>query len=145
MGWTAPTGHNDPDNAWNDEALAHDGDTGTYAASDAVVAGQWSKFIELTIDAINCDKIRFWAVYVENFREDCDIDVFYEDDWHDVYQGSFVAGNWVEKDIPAGAKSVTKARFRQYIAWEGLAARLYEFEFWEEIVAVGRSFGFIIG
>jgi len=31
MGWASPTGHNDPDNKWKDEANAYDGQLDTYA------------------------------------------------------------------------------------------------------------------
>ena len=31
MGWVSPTGYNDPDTAWNNEAQSYDGNTATGA------------------------------------------------------------------------------------------------------------------
>jgi len=109
--WRTPTGHNDPDNAWLDEGKAYDDTESTHATKHGLVAGQWTPFLELTHDALLCDKVRF---LLNNSDFDLvDVDVYYDSAWHDVYQGVYDAyPTWNEKNIPAGLKSVTKARLR---------------------------------
>jgi len=57
-GWVSPTGF--VDGVWTDESLAYDEDTGTYAYG-AVPKGGWSGYIEFSIDAIDCNKVRAWV------------------------------------------------------------------------------------
>jgi len=66
------------------------------------------------------------------------VDVYYDEDWHHVYEGDTARLEWVEKNIPDGQKSVTAARFRTYKDTTSSSNTiLYEFDFWEvEAVAV---------
>jgi len=109
--WRTPTGYNDPEDAWTDEEKAYDDTDSTHATKQGLVTGQWTPFLELTHDALLCDKVRF---LLNNSDFDLvDVDVYYDSAWHDVYQGSYDAyPTWNEKNIPAGLKSVTKARLR---------------------------------
>jgi len=109
--WRTPTGHNDPEDAWTDEEKAYDDTDSTHATKQGLVTGQWTPFLELTHEAFLCNKVRF---LLNNSDFDLvDVDVYYDSAWHDVYQGVYDAyPTWNEKNIPAGLKSVTKARLR---------------------------------
>lgn len=112
MGWVKPTGFSDPGSTWTDEALAYDGDTGTYAYT-SVPKGGWSGYLELTRAAIQCDKVRGWfnegIVNVSNFE----LDVYYGGAWHNIHAGEPTYGQYVE--FPIGStESVTGVRFRFY-------------------------------
>lgn len=130
MAWISPTGHNDPDTDWYDDANAYDDDTGTRAFANFAFQ-EWSGFLELTIDAVNCDSIRYFVDRNHYMINSIDVDVYYESAWHDVYEGGFLRNEWVEEDIPAGEKSVTVARIR---FWNNddlsaFLAYIYEFDF----------------
>ncbi len=129
--WVSPTGHNDPDNGWNNEGNAYDGDTGTRATTPSLTVGTWSTFLELTHTAINCSKIRFFLSFLTYLLSEVDIDVYYGGAWHDVYQGGYTKDEWIEKDIPAGEQLVTKARFRVKRAYSDGIGELNEFDFGE--------------
>lgn len=130
MAWVSPTGHNDPDSAWDNETNAYDEDTGT-AAKTNVDPQSWSSYLELTHVAIDCDKVRFDAYYSSGFINQISLDVYYEGAWHNIYEGSFAYHTWVEKTIPAGTKSVTAARAKFYNTYTlGVRpASFYEFDF----------------
>lgn len=131
MTWISPTGHNDPSSEWSYESRAFDERTSSSTYSK-IPPLSWSGFLELTHDALDCDKIRFYALSEWHF-EWIDVDIYYEGDWHHVHEGFFADRTWVEKNIPEGQKSVTAARIRFYNELENevLRARLYEFDFWE--------------
>ena len=132
LGWISPTGHNDPENMWEDESNAYDQNPLTSTSGEAVGYGwQWTSWLELTISSpIDCDRIRFWA-YSSGYCNEIDIDVFYSNDWHDVYQGSYIDREWVEKTF--SEQSVTKARvkFKVRGVYSPGIANLYEFQFYE--------------
>ena len=128
--WISPTGFIDPDGKWFDEPKAYDEDVNAYAYSNWIDGFSWSSFLELTIDAITCDKVRFNALYGLYTINSIDLDVFRDGSWVDVYQGAFLDHVWVEKSFVEG--SVTEARVRFYNSFfmQGMA-RVYEFDFWE--------------
>ncbi|MBA7705311.1 hypothetical protein ES703_114139 [subsurface metagenome] len=129
MAWVSPTGH--VAGIWSYEERAYDEDTDTYAYV-SVSPEYWSDPLELTHDAINCDKIRFNA-YSDYPIDYISIEAYYEDGWHAVYEGLYASHTWVEKPIPAGEKSVTAIRimFWNDDAEEWVEAWFYEFDFWE--------------
>ena len=100
--WVSPTGHNDPDSAWVDEARAYDGNTWTWA-----VTGSTSP-LEFTIASIACDKVRIQTALVN--RDPVAVDVYYDDAWHNIYEGAAIAGEWVECPI-GSTQDVTGGRF----------------------------------
>jgi len=145
MGWVSPTGHNDPGVVWVNPELAYDESLITYAAT-ALTTGVWTAFLGLTHAALNCDKIQFVARVCGTKVDSIDVDVYYDGDWHHVYEGAYTNSEWVEKPIPAGTKSVTAAQIRFHgIVDDPYEHLLGEFDFWEVPAAVGRSFGFIMG
>lgn len=137
MGWISPTGFNDPDSQWNNESQAYDNNTGTGADSYNGTARTWGSFIELNIGAIDCDKIRFYALYNAANVNKIDIDLYYSGAWNDLYEGSYTNQTWVEKAI-GSTENVTSARVRFY-AKKATTAYLYEFEF-NEIVAEPQQY-----
>lgn len=111
--WISPTGYIDADSKWDDEEKAYDGDTAT-KATVTVVAGAWSSYLILTVNAVNIDKVKFHALNVEGEGTKIDVDIYYGDAWHDVYEGDFSDRVWVEKDVVAGTQLISKARVRFY-------------------------------
>jgi len=136
-GWRSPTGHSDPSNGWNDEYMAYDGNLNWAANSNNAGSNswEWTSFLQLTLyEAIKCNKVRFYAYYNSQRCSKIDLDVYYSNAWHDCYEGSFASKQWVEKSVPGGEKSISKARVRFYIRkYLGINTRadLYEFEFYE--------------
>lgn len=143
MSWVSPTGHSDPDTAWNNETNIYDEDIGTYADTN-VNASQWGSFIELTISEITSDKIRYYIEIIDGRITEIDIDVYRDGGWVDVYEGSITTGSWQEKTFTEG--SVTKARVRFYNShgYQSASAILYEFDFWEIVTVVAFQSGSII-
>lgn len=123
--WVSPTGHNDPDSKWVTEANAYDGDIGSSAANSAV---NYDHYLELTIAAIQCDKVRIYArdIYIIGYDPDLDIDVYYSSAWHNIFSGTITNLAWVEKVI-GSTQTVTKARIKSNTSDKTL--RIYEFEF----------------
>lgn len=123
MGWVSPTGASG-DN-WSDPENVYDEDTGTLAYCNVDDAD-----LEMTLDsAIDCTKVRFFLYCAWAFS--INLDVFYEGAYHEIYSGTPPEDQWVEKTIPAGMKSVSKARIS---AVNGNKTWfLYEFDFWEVV------------
>lgn len=133
--WVSPTGHNDPDDVWQYEQNAYDGDLNSLA-SCYVPPYYWTRFLELTIEAVYCSKVRFMAEYKAGGINKIDLDIYYDDSWHDVYEGSFIGGThtegvWVEKSLEE-TYYVSKMRIRFYNKKSfAQTARLVEVMFYE--------------
>lgn len=118
MAWVSPTGHNDPDGKWSNEEDAYDGDTGSYAYEESIN----DPYLELLHAAISCDKVRFMPLFTRIVV----VDVYYGEDWHNIFEGEATAGVW--KECPIGStETVDKARFRG--TQGGTYLGLKEFEF----------------
>ena len=133
-GWVSPTGFEDPDNAWVNEPLAYDENTGTNAyTSVKVPLLTWTKFLHLTVDsAIYCNALRFYAyggLPLDRFA--IDIDLLVEGEWVDIYEGDFDGVVWVEKNFSICFTSEVRIRFWAKDSYATWYARLYEFDFWE--------------
>ena len=123
-----PTGYNDPDSKWIYEISVYDNDVETYAYTEIELLS-WGSFLELNIDSILCNKIRFFADPLSEYITEIDIDVYYDGAWHDVYEGTFADKIWEEKSL-SGNYSITKARIRFYNSYSSsLGAHLCEFNF----------------
>jgi len=132
MSWISPTGHNDPDSWWHDETLCYDGNTTSYTYSDDINPSTWSGFLEFTIAAIPCNKVRYYSL--ECIHLNLDLDVYWGGAWHHIYDGVCnIGGGWKEKSL-GGTYTVTKMRYRYYnfeeIIWYII---LREVEFYEII------------
>jgi len=123
-----PTGYNDPDSKWIYEISVYDNDVETYAYTEIELLS-WGSFLELNIDSILCNKIRFFADPLSEYITEIDIDVYYDGAWHNVYEGTFADKIWEEKSL-SGNYSITKARIRFYNSYSSsLGAHLCEFNF----------------
>jgi len=125
-----PTGYNDPYNEWINETFAYDDNISTRAVRRDVPQNSWSAFLELIIGAIPCNKVRFVAGYNPDLICSIDLDVYYEGDWHHVYEGAYSNKPiWNEYNL-GGTYSITKARVRFYnTGGIVMNANLYEFNF----------------
>jgi len=121
MGWTSPTGHNDPNNKWSSEINAYDDNTGTAATNSMF---DYNNYLELTLSSgISCDKVRIRCS--GGLQADAGIDVYYGDAWHNIFSGSITPNEWVEKTI-GSTQIVDKARVKSSIF---AGSSLYEFDF----------------
>ncbi len=134
MAWVSPTGYNDPDSKWGNEANAYDEDTDTFAYDFPN-----GYYLELTLgSAISCDKVRIFAErYTSSvsYDLDADVDVYYSGAWHNIHSGTITKNTWVE--LPIGSTQVVdKARIKTNTATA--SRRIKEFEFNE--VAGGQTY-----
>ena len=109
--WVSPTSHIDPDDKWHREEEAYDGDISTSAWTEVSTPG-WSSYLELLVNPTYIDKVRFYTKEAYGILNTIDLDVFYGGGWVDLYEGVFNFDEWVEKDILAPARLVSKARVR---------------------------------
>ncbi|MBA7568147.1 hypothetical protein ES708_09868 [subsurface metagenome] len=127
--WISPTGHSDPDEKWDFEERVYDGDieTGSHSATGP---GRWSSFLELFVNPAMIDKVRFYADWFAGQIDEVDVDVYYEGNWHHVYEGVYAHREWVEKAL-VGARLVSTAqiRFKNADARYPQGAFLWEFQF----------------
>lgn len=136
MGWVSPTSFENPGGIWEGCADAYDGNLGTSAECDQST----ESFDLLLSSAIQCTKVRVYAMDSGTVGETDDFDVlvrvYYENAWHTIKLGTIPNDTWTEIEIPAGEKTVSKARFGTDDLM-GLGM-LREFEFWE-VAAAGIS------
>lgn len=137
--WVSPTGHEDPDDAWEDEALAYDDilqEWWSYAET-WVPKDSWGKFLVLTHAAITCNKLRLLLYYYSSFciPDIIDIDV-YDGAWHHVYEGEITAWHngetWIE--YPFSERTITKMRLRFYcphVYCDNCRPWVVEADFWQ--------------
>jgi len=111
INWTSPTGYEDADSKWGLETYAYDDAFGVVGAEPDIPASSWGSFLNLTITATNCSKLRFYTSNSYGFVDLVDLDVYYSSAWHDVYNGTFTDGMWIDKSL-GGTYSVTKARIK---------------------------------
>lgn len=135
MGWVSPTGNNDPSGKWSSETLAYDENEATYAyVTNYLTAYSWSGFIELTHASMFCSKVRFKSDWILYGNHKIDVDVYYGDAWHHVYEGYYTFGGWTEK-LLSSVQTITKFRFRYWnncpYTYEEDTPILYEVDFFE--------------
>jgi len=137
-----PTGHIDlgGSRGWWNETRMYDGSI-LLSSNYNVDHHTWSNFIRLTHAEMSCNKIRIYSTYFLGHVDIIDIDVYYEEAWHDVYQGyneieTDEYGNpleWFEKEIPEGVKTITEFRIRVYNSspTNAYGCGIFEVEFFE--------------
>jgi len=128
--WISPTGFEDIDEAWIDEIQAYDEDTLSAAKNGGIPINSWGNLLELTHAPLNCDKVRFHAVFHPSVINAIDLDVYYGDAWHHVYQGVYTTSTWEEKPL-GGTYLVTAARVKFYNDFDEYSRNAYiqEFDF----------------
>ena len=134
--WLSPTGYVDPDNVWIEEVKAYDEDLGL-ATKYTIPPTSWSSYLELTIAAISCSKVRFSAYYNASYINQISLDVYYSSGWHNIYEGTYAHRVWVEKEI-GSTQTVTAMRVKFYNSGNEDIAYMYEADFWG--VAAGGDF-----
>lgn len=143
-GWVSPTGFEDPDSKWTNEGNAYDDETSTYAEHDQLGLGAWGSYLILTHDAVVSDKVRFMAYYSGVDISTIDLDVFKDDVWVDVYEGTYGNAVWVEKTFDEGSVTKMRMRFKNKDIQYGIP-KVYECDFWvisqTPVVAVGLGGG----
>lgn len=110
VGWTTPTGDNDPGGVWAADGNAWDDNTATFA-SCPVPGTAWSGWLELTHAAMNCDGLRYWVSVGHVDVNQIEIEMFYGGVWNPVYVGAFTSGAWQYLAHLADAVSNIHIRF----------------------------------
>jgi len=128
--WLRPTGHIDPGNGWNDERLAYDGLTDTYAESKSVSPKSWSQPLEFTIAPTEVSAVRIWSRWRSSHT--AIIEVLYNGTWHSIYEDSLPGYEWTERSIPGGSQIISQARVTYYNPTRTVSYtfRVSEFEFY---------------
>ncbi len=108
---TSPTGTNDPNAGWTNDANAIDNNTATTAYTASVAAGAWSKTLEFTFASASIVGVRTYCVPGAGGTQ-IDID-YYDGSWHDIYSGVFISGKWLTSCM-ASATACTKVRIAIY-------------------------------
>lgn len=109
--WFSPTGHIGV--SWIDEGSSYDDDLVSYADYE-VEPYTWTGWLIPTIDPIICDKVRFYASLIPSGTSQIRVEVWYDEAYHLVYEGTYTHNAWVEKAIPEGARLVSRVRLKIY-------------------------------
>jgi len=136
MAWKSPTSaggysawkNSDDPSPWSTSYL-YDEDVGTYVHNTNETGWSVADLPVYYSGGLWCSKVR---IYLPNMSEDVnqiDIDAYYDDAWHDVYQGSAHDNLWTTYWLPKIAL-VTQIRIRLYSATEQ-DHRVAEVDFWE--------------
>jgi hypothetical protein len=133
LGWTSPTGWNNPGGDWRNGAYAYDENLSPpYFAEQTAVSG-WGNPIELTLSTpIYCDKVRVDCDFVPSDGTDQIQIRIYNGSWTTVYTGTIGNATFdpTSEISFTGISNVTAMSFAwhwsnpQYIWW------LYEVDFW---------------
>jgi hypothetical protein len=120
MAWVSPTGHDDPDSEWGNEAQIYDDDTETLGYCNS--SGHYL-YLMLT-SPIRCDKVRSWW---DTSSGDASVEiwVYYSEGWHKIHDGVITKGEWVETSI-GSTQTVEKAGIALNIS---TLHYFYEFDF----------------
>jgi len=131
--WLLPTGHADPSNRWENEPLAYDGWTDTYAET-IVGAESWSRYLIFTISPTEVAAVRWWGSFAVSPHK-IEVDVYYNGSWHNVYADSSVKVWDDGMELPGGTQVVSQARIRAYnpipsVYGKSIKFRVKEFQFY---------------
>jgi len=92
--------------------------------SGGVAKGKWVEKVIGSTQSVTAARVKFTElgfthrIYEFDFGSatgQIDVDVYYQDAWHDIYQGAFTSDEWVEKSL-GGIYMVEMARIRLYNA-----------------------------
>jgi hypothetical protein len=110
--WLSPTSFIDNAN-WVDESRAYDGNVNTFAGHSYIFPRSWSGFLQLLHSSIWCNKIRYYEdLWLPN--DLYDLDVYYNNSWHNLYQGKgSLTGVWKTHNLN-GIYKVSRVRIRRY-------------------------------
>jgi len=123
--WISPSSH-DNVGSWMYPEYTHDGTINPPAYSDLM--GTWAGSLVLNLTERYCNKIRFWSDSVMGTNI-INIDVHNKaGTWYDLYDGTIVETQWVEKDLGTIAGWIDGARINMWTTW---GACLNEFQLYE--------------
>ena len=106
--WVSPTGFVDSGASWTDEALAYDGDTGTFAYN-TVGSEVFGDYLEFTFNEQICNYFRAWGNSSHSLYLDVDV---WDGSWHDAFEGNFATGRYLEKAF--AQRNITSIRVRTW-------------------------------
>ncbi len=131
-GWISPTAHTDPNNQWNNEVNARDGDITTYSSNVYGGTG-YGQYIYFSIaTSTYMDRLRINTDYLDAHIANVEVDVLINNVWTNVYAtGSEAMWNNKYVVVPFTPSYVTSARFRYNYAVGGFIYWMYEFQFYE--------------
>jgi len=135
-GCVSPTDFYDPNNDWMCPENAFDDNIHTFARCTKTGFWQWTwtGYLELfpPLD-LYCNKIRIKAWYNPKWCDTIDIDLFFNETWNTIYEGSYKNKEWEIIPFPLNIISKARVRFHLRQAYLGIDADLYEFDFYYEI------------
>jgi len=112
-GWVTPLGFVDSGDEWSGEEKAYDGSTGSQT-TNVTPATSWTDYLELTVPEItNCTKMRFYNSTKGGLITSISIDLYYNAQWNNIYEGAFANDTWIEKEI-GSTQAVTAMRIKLY-------------------------------
>jgi len=131
--WQSPSGGSG--NQWTNINLAYDDNEYTTYAYNMDGTGNFS--LELTRAALLCDKVRYKFGLMFASTLNAIIHVYYDADYHEIYNGVVETGVWVNKWVvptnPGEAKTVSKAKL--ILSWPpSNQGRVYEMNFNQAVV-----------
>ena len=131
-GWVTPTGFVDSGDNWTNEQKVYDGSI-TTSSNNSLAAGSWSSYLELTVPEVtNCTKMRFYAHYNASSINSISIDLYYNSQWNNIYEGAYTSMTWVEKAI-GSTQAVTSMRVKFYnTSGTNYNVSFYEAHFWDD-------------
>jgi len=128
INWVNPSNSIDEEDYYSAAYLVYDDAPSTRTKTYTYFDNTWCPFLELTQEPKVSSAIRYYhPPGISIYYDKIDIDVFYNSEWHDVYEGSLET-EWVEKSLPEGSQIVEKARIRQHTLGNR-RCYLYEFDF----------------
>ncbi len=121
---------------WTNIPYAYDSSTSTSAESMELGwndGWQYSTSLYLTRPMIECSKIRFNALYHQDYIDSVIVKVYYNGAYHTVHTGAFSNG-YYEVSL-GGTYQVTKATlmFHYKGCLGGTTCEVYDFQFWKEV------------
>lgn len=106
----SPTGHFDPENAWDGPEYAYDGSLSRTWAK-ALERYEWSSPLELIFDPpVMSGAARFAS---SGYEREIDLDIHRDGAWVNVYQGTFKPNTWEKKTFAPGSIDKVRIRLRQ--------------------------------
>lgn len=127
--WTSPSSANGTN--WINPSNARDSNTVTYAGI-SIPALQWSNYLTLSLNESRlCDRVRIWSDGGAQVNA-IQVDVYYDGNWTNIYNGTLVKGSWQTYSIPSGNQTVSQARIRYWNSHASATrtAECHEFQFW---------------
>ena len=135
-GCVSPTDYKDSSNDWDDPEYAFDDNLNTFTSctKTGFWKWRWTGYLELIPPlSLECNKIRFKALFDSTWCNEIDIDLFFNNNWNDIYQGTYKNKVWETIEFTLNKVSKARVKFHLIQRIKGTDAELYEFDFYSEI------------